>query len=457
MTTLKAKVAPFREVVDGELRLNFHPGQTRAWESRRRVVVMLSGTQGGKTVFGPHWLDREMQERGAGDYLAVTATFPLLRLKMLPELQMVFCSLLKTMEWKASDKVFESREKVRGAPAYRIIVGSATNPESLESATALGAWCDECGQHQFQRQSWEAINRRLSLAQGRILATTTPYELGWFKTEVYDPWREDPAGSDIEMIQVDSTVNPAFPQAEYRRAMETLPRWKFNMFYRGVYEKPAGLIYDSFDETVCSIPRFELPREWLRYVGQDFGPQNTAALWYAQDPGTGYLYVYREYLEGGLSSYDHAQKFKVLSRGETVVKRVGGSAAEDGWREAFTAAGWPVSKPREHEVEVGINTVYGWHQQNKLFVFNDLKRYLDEKLTYSRKLDDNYQPTEAIDNKSRYHILDSERYILSDFGPERAPGRKTVRIQTFHGRGSESGFHGRRKSQHVRPGLARKA
>lgn len=456
----RAKVAPFRETLGGELRLNLHPGQVRVWESKKRVVVMLAGTQSGKTALGPHWLHREMMERGAGDYLAVTANYPLLRQKMLPEMRLVFETYLRVMEWKASDKLFESIERERGGPAYRIIVGSANNPESLESATALGAWVDECGQSGFPREAWEAVMRRLSISEGRVLATTTPYELGWFKTEVYDRWKADPAGSDIEVVQVDSTMNPAFPVAEYQRAMAVMPRWKFNMFYRGVFERPAGVIYDAFDEGVSVIPRFVLPASWPRYVGHDFGPQNTAGLWFAQDPATGYLYVYREYLSGGLSMYDHAQKWKALSRGETVVKRVGGSSTEDGWRESAGAAGWPISKPRESEVEVGINLVYGWMQQNKLFVFNDLKRTLDEILTYSRKLDDNYQPTALIDNKSRFHILDSMRYLLSDFGPERAPGVKGARMQVFsQGRRprADEGFRHRRRPGVARAGLARRA
>jgi len=407
---------------DGEIRLNLHPGQVRAWESEKRFIFMQAGTQSGKTIFGPHWLSREMDSRGPGDYMAVTATYPLLELKMLPELKKLFITHYRWGEYKASSRVFESHAKEHGAPAWRIILGSATNPESLESATAKAAWLDEVGQHQFNRGAWEAILRRLSIAQGRVLGTTTLYEIGWYKMEVYDRWvNGDP---DIDIIQIDSIVNPYFSKEEYYRSMATLPRWKFNMFYRGLFEKPAGLIYDSFNEEDCVIPRFPIPdatskRPWLRYCGHDFGPNNTAALWYAQDPDTGFLYVYRAYLDGGLSAYDHAQKFKSLSENETIIKRVGGAHVEDGWREAFTAAGWPISEPRENGVEVGINTVYGWHSLNRIFVFNDVTRYLDEKLSYSRKLDEMYEPTAIIDNKSRFHLMDAERYIISDFGPER--------------------------------------
>ena len=426
MVTNSPEVKPFYQISDGRLDINPHPGQTQVLDDPARVVCLLCGSQYGKTTLGPVWLHQEMQQRGPGDYLVVTSTFPLLRNKLLPELQKYFGHYLKWGEWKAAERVFESFEKVDGASAYRIIVGSATSPESLESATAKAAWLDEAGQHQFTREAWEAINRRVTINRGRILITTTPYEFNWFKTEIYDRWKQ--GDKNISVIQGDSIDNPAFPIEEYERQRGLLPRWKFNMFFRGQFEKPAGLIYDAFDDNVCLIPRFTLPESWPRYVGHDFGPNNTAAVWYAQDPGTGFLYVYRTYHDGGLSAYDHAQKFKQMSVGENIIKRVGGALAEDGWRESFTAAGWPISKPRERGVEVGINTVYGWHQQNKLFVFNDLSAYLDEKLSYSRKLDDNYEPTAVIEDKSTYHHMDAERYILLDLGPERAVYNTSAKI-----------------------------
>lgn len=430
MTTTAVK--PFREISpEGELRINMHPGQAKGWLSDAQWLFIQCGTGFGKTTWGPHWLDREMDRCGPGDYLAVTAAFPLLRQKMLPELRMVFETLFKKFAWKAGDQLFDSHEKLHGAPASRIIVCSASSPGSLESGTMKATWMDECAQKDFLRESWEAIVRRNNIHGGRILGTTTLYEIsGWYKSDIYDPWLAgDPK---IEIIQGDSIDNPVFPIEAYNDARTRLPSWKFNMFYRGVYEKPAGLIYDSFDETVCKISRFNLPETWPRYVGHDFGPNNTGAVWYAQDPGTGWLYVYRSYLKGGEGAYDHAQNWKKLSQGERIIKRVGGAVAEQGWRDAFTAAGWPISKPREHEVEVGINTVYSWHAQSKLFVFSDLHEYLDEKLSYSRELDENYEPTDKISNKSRFHLMDAERYILSDMGPERAVGYNEKAPVIYH-------------------------
>ena len=425
MTATKFKVPPLLEIArDGTMKLRFHRHQTRAWESTRRFISLLMGTQGGKTEFVPHWMHREIEQQGPGDYLAISATFPLLKIKMLPAFLHVFRDVYHLGTYQKADKIFEFHDS-----STRIIFGSATNPEQMESATAKAAVLDEAGQNQFRRDTWDAVLRRLSINEGRVLIATTLYGLGWLKTEVYDRWKD--GDEDFDVIQGDSIDNPAFPESEYYRAQRTMPQWKFNLFYRGMFERPAGLIYDSFDEQVCKIRRFKLNPDWPRYTGHDFGPQNTAAVWYAEDPATGFFYCYRAIKEGGMSAHEHAQKYKDLSEGENIVRRVGGARHEEGWRESFTAAGWPIMAPDEFEVEIGINRVYGWHKTNKLFVFDDVGLYLDEKTTYSRVLDDNFQPTEKISNKSAFHLMDAERYILSAFNPDAMVEDDVVQVQSL--------------------------
>lgn len=70
-----ARVAELRGV-SGAIDLDkpqawFHSGQLEAWGKEERVIGVISGTQGGKSVFGPWWLLREIQRRGPGDYAIV--------------------------------------------------------------------------------------------------------------------------------------------------------------------------------------------------------------------------------------------------------------------------------------------------------------------------------------------------------------------------------------------------
>jgi len=180
-----------------------HPGQTKAWNSCARFVFVIAGTQSGKTSFGPWWLWREIGNCGNGDYLAITANYDLFKLKMLPEMERVFLGLFH-WSFAKSDRVFESPDKIShpGMPiksAKRIILRSANAEGGLESSSANAAWLDECGHPDFKLDSWEAINRRLSLSQGRALGTTTPYNLGWLKTEVFDKWKV--GDIDFDVIQ----------------------------------------------------------------------------------------------------------------------------------------------------------------------------------------------------------------------------------------------------------------
>ena len=39
--------------------------------------------------------------------------------------------------------------------------------------------------------------RRLAISQGRILITTTPYDLGWLKQQVFDRWQKGDKTIDV--------------------------------------------------------------------------------------------------------------------------------------------------------------------------------------------------------------------------------------------------------------------
>jgi hypothetical protein len=421
---LKAKPAGPETCPGRKLSLKLHEGQRELWNSRARFLAAIAGAQSGKTVIGPPWLHREIQHRGPGDYLVVSPTYKLLARKALPAFRRYFEDLLRLGTYHAGAAEFRfSKEGLKrmfgeppegGHPPTTVFFAHAQDSESLESATAKAAWLDEAGQKAFKQDSWEAILRRLSLFVGRVLITTTPYNLGWLKQKVWDKW--EAGDKDYHVVNFSSLMNPDFSEEEFERARRDLPYWKFAMFYLGRFTRPAGLIYDSFDEEQHKVPRFALPNHWPRHLGLDFGGVNTAGLFYAEEldgfgEPTGRLYLYREYKAGGRTAAEHARK---LLEGEPMVPTcVGGSKSEGQWRSEFRSAGLPVEEPPISEVEVGIDRVYGAHRRGEIRVFDDLSGYLEEKLTYSRKLDENGEPTEEIEDKSSFHHMDAERYVIS--------------------------------------------
>lgn len=249
----------------------FHDGQRRAWDSEARFTFVYAGSQAGKTCFGPKWLLREVQRCGSGDYIAATSTYDLFKLKMLPALRQLFENRLHIGRYWHGLKVIELADPASLAfwaqnaddPMWgRIILRSAQSESGLESATAKAAWLDECGMPEFGIGSWEAVQRRLSIFQGRVLGTTTLYNRGWTKTEIYDRWRRKEP--DFNVVQFPSYTNPAFPKDEYDRITRTLPKWKVNMFYRGEFDVPEAQIYAPFDTDQDVCDDFPVPEAWVQ-------------------------------------------------------------------------------------------------------------------------------------------------------------------------------------------------
>lgn len=307
--------------------------------------------------------------------------------------------------------------KVATDPMWaRIILRSASAGSGLESATAQAAILDEAGQDEFTVEDWEAVLRRLSLSQGRAFIGTTPYSLGWLKTEIYDRWvAGDP---NFEVVQFVSTMNPAFPQAEYERARATMPAWRFQFMYEGRFSRPAGLIYDCFNPDLHKVDPFPIPPDWLHYAGADFGGVNTAMLWLAYDRSADRYFLFDESLTGGLTTREHAQSAREKAIGRKLMGAWGGAKSEEQTRRDFTQEGFRIREPLIWEVEPGIERVYRLIKEDRLFVFSTCTGTLDELGSYRRKLDPSGQPTEEIADKRKYHHLDGLRYLASAL-PER--------------------------------------
>src|ERR1022692_3053677 len=144
---------------------------------------------------------------------------------------------------------------------------------------------------------------------------------------------------------------------------------------------------------------------------------------------TGRLFAYREYRAGDRSAADHCYH---LMKGDQLIPPepriptcAGGSKSEGQWRREFAArgtvngvrvAGIPIhgsAKPETQVVEVGINRVFAAFALNQILVFDDLHGFLDELQSYSRELDEMGEPTEKIEAKETFHLLDAVRYVIS--------------------------------------------
>jgi hypothetical protein len=350
----------------------------------------------------------KMQKSGYGDYLAVSSTFPLLEKKLQPVYIDFFEDTLGIGKFKAKKQVLEIDG---GGIEGQIFFGSAKNPDSLESATALAAHLDEAGQDSFTKAAWEAVRRRLSRNQGDILISTTLYNWGWLKTDIYDQW----LGGDksINVIHFDSINSPGFSKIEWNRLKHELPPWKFDMQMRGRFTRPAGQIYSDFSNAHIIDP-IPIPSTWNWHVGIDPGSVHTAVIWVAESPDH-IFYIARSYLDGGMTTKEHAAKAKKFEEFKHVVRWVGGAGNEQQFRDDWTAEGIHVREPEVRDVESGIDRVIRLFKEHRLFIMNsengENQPLIDQIRSYSRELDDNGQPTDRIQAKHNQHFCDALRYV----------------------------------------------
>jgi len=397
----------------------FHKGQKGAWEAHCRVLLLLWGNQSGKTIFGPHWLLREIQNTAkageANDYLLAGPTIELLKKKAIPELQKALNGLAV---YNQGDRCFrftaEGSAKVCGRSCQiTVFVGYAAKPESLESATYKAAWLDEAGQKEFKEGSWEAILRRLTIHQGRVLITTTPYQLGWLQKRIYN---QDGKG-EVTVIPFESRENPAYPIEEWNRAQQDLPPYRFDLFYRGIFTKPSGAVFDCFESKI-HVKKLDLYESGLnRWTGHDFGTANTAAVM-VEERRDGTLYVYESFHGGNRTVGDYVKRFLHKVGGVArLAGSCGGSWSEDEWRALFDAEGLSIERNIYKDVSSRILCLYREIKLKRIFFAPELTELIDEIEDYQYHLDDSGESTDEIEDKAKYHRLDALAAIVARLRP----------------------------------------
>lgn len=426
-----------------------HEDQREWYESDATTCIGLAGTQGGKTAMLPHLLLKRakdaaplVRQLGRGDMLYIGPTLELLSAQAIPSLQRLWQEELGLgrMVYGGRPKFVLSEEGSRrlwGVSVPGVIRCAYANDSSnLESLTAIAAAWDEAGQKENREESYHAVLRRLAIARskgfGRLDIGTTPYDWGWLKRIVVD--RED--GDRVKVFNWPSWANPMFDRSIADDHLETYPRWRWEMMYLGKYTRPAGTVYDCYDDenTVHAedIPGFEngkVPASWPLYVGLDFGLINTAAVIIAEemkrdwrgfwtDEPTGNYYVVGTYHAGEQkTAKEHLSAVRDIC--DAIVDggkarrpvAVGGSHQESGWREAWGLSGLGVAEPSILRVESQIACLYAAFKTRKLKVLASCSKLLDEITEFAYELDDAGEPTEKLKDEAKFHRLAALRYI----------------------------------------------
>lgn len=391
-----------------------HWYQQRTLDSTARYVVMLGGTGGGKTWWGPVWLaDRISRDYEAGirdaRYLALGPTSEMARDQMKPYLVEHYRDTALEGTWEAQARTYHLPN------GGRIFFRSADKPERIEGHHVRAAWVDEPGQ--MKSLVWPIIQGRTGFHRAQILFTGYPWAMNWYYHDIFRRW--EAGDNDYDVIQFRSIDNPEYPRAEYDRARRSLPGWMFDMRYDGKFRKPAGLVYPEFGEGLFVDP-FDVPEDWPVYVGLDpsvfFG-----ALYLAWHDGT--YYAYSDYYTEILTpAREHAVELLERVRGQVLYWVYDPARLTDVNELAQHGIGPLI--PGNNPVLPGIGTVTEFIKGGRLKVMRGrCPNLVDQMEKYSFPVDPS---TGEISNenpvKRNDHVPDCLRYILHTLEGAQLPG-----------------------------------
>lgn len=394
--------------------VTLHEGQEKVIDSMARFIAVVCGIQSGKTVVGSIWFCAEIwKAHEAGfhsDWLIAAPTAKIMEQSTLPKFKGFFPK--DWGEWKEAKQFFtlpwdnpETGEKCR------IYVRSTDSPDWLEGVTLGGAWLDEAGLMEYA--VWVNIQGRLSIASkrgyGRCLITTTPYASKWIKRELFKRAQGgDPA---YAYFSWKSNTNPAFPAEEYERMRKSLPEAIFKRRYEGLFVTMEGLVYPDFDYENHVVKAFDIPANWTRFGGMDFGhSQPTVILCVTEDPVAHVFYVFKEFYRTEALLKDSANFLSNENLRYVLADPQGAQGIAELNR--FYARG--EVRAAENKVEIGLERIGTLLKEGRLKFFERCVETIGEIEEYHYPApDQDRQDKKDKPVKKNDHCMDSLKYAFS--------------------------------------------
>lgn len=379
------------------------PKQSEAITSNAPITALITGIQWGKTSTGALWIKRKMYENynPKRNFIITAPTYKIMNQSTIP-------AFLKHMEGfgelRKQDAVFE---EYGGCKVY---LRTGTEPDSIVGITDVyGIWADEAGK--YNKYFWENIQGRASFKQAPIMLTTTPYSMNWLYSDVF---KKAQGNKDIKLITADSCENPYFPQEEYNRKKMSMDSRRFNMMYRGSFDKMHGRVYDCFDDNENIVEPIQLPMGTEYFGGVDWGYTDPFVVKIRAITPDGMHYAVSEFYKTGLTLTD---MLVVVKQKQQMygVKMFYADPSQPGYIEEFNRSGITTTAAN-NDIRVGIDKHYELIKTRKYKVFRGLNPYtIDEYETYHYPEpddlgpDDNSKDQNPVDQNN--HCMDVERYL----------------------------------------------
>jgi len=109
----------------------------------------------------------------------------------------------------------------------------------------------------------------------------------------------------------------------YIHTLDTLQGYLHQRLRLGLWVAAEGMYFTEWDPSLHIVPAFEIPPHWPRWLAVDYGfAAPFCCLWFAREPETRRIFVYRELYAAGLRDEQQAQRIVEASEGEHLNLRI---------------------------------------------------------------------------------------------------------------------------------------
>jgi len=410
----------------------------------------ICGSQSGKTTVGAVWAGLKIQyEMGRKDPrpgLIGAPTYKILRQSTLQKFWEQFPNLQQY--YRKQENVIEiPYEDSKGnLKMYPIFVRSFDRPLGVEGMSPGWAWLDEFGL--CDQLAWTVVKTRMTVTQGKIFITTTPYNTGFLYRDIYIPVQEgiekrmkiftwsayDLADFFDKLALQEDGESKRNYQAKAQGIREHLNMEKkmlspeeFEKRYMGKFSRMTGLVYNIADEHY-------IPREKMAFDkvigGIDWGYHHPAVGVYGLKDDT--WHVIGEWGGTKNTTDEIIDACKDLQEEFGVSRWYADSANPEKIKQANRGTGLyvvPFKKIKRHvigdtkgttrsSVQFGISYIQQLIRENRFKVFDDLSYHRNEFESYHYP-EDPKPNQEDTPEKENDHWMDAMRYAIIGDAPAR--------------------------------------
>lgn len=394
--------------------------QSDAIFSEKRLTIIASGIQYGKTIAGVVWLKMKMHDKpGPNDnYIIASPTYKILYQSTLPPF------LKYNEDIGHYNKKHEVFEMYSGAKIWFRTGQIPDSPVGITNVRAI--LCDEAGL--FSRYFWDNLQARAAFGQAPVMIVTSPYSLNWLYQDFIRPWHkgDEYVRQLIHLVQATSKENPYFPDQEYEDRKRTMDARRFNMIFGGQFEKAEGLVYDIWNDEAGIVEPFTLP-PGSEFIGAiDWGYTDPCAIVVRGITPDKYQYQVGEFYKTRQQIEDIAEaccQFMSL----WPIKWFKCDPSRPDYITKLCALGIP-AVPANNEIRLGIDAHYDLIKNGRYMIFRgsspntlselEMYHYPEPK---DLKPDQNAKDELPVDQFN--HAMDANRYISIDYALPIKPKR----------------------------------